>query len=61
VGRLLLGTASLLLSEKPIKRDTLCLSNNVANLISSIGKGRRSRLVSRGFISLVAVFPYGYP
>jgi len=32
VGLLLLGTASLLLSEKPIKRDALYLSNNVANL-----------------------------
>jgi len=32
VGLPLLGTASLLLSEKPIKRDALCSSNNVANL-----------------------------
>ena len=32
VGLLLLGTASLLLSKKPIKRDTLYLSNNIANL-----------------------------
>jgi len=32
VGLPLPGTASLLLSEKPIKRDTLCLSNNIANL-----------------------------
>jgi len=32
VGLLLLGTASLLLSEKPIKWDTLYSSNNVANL-----------------------------
>jgi len=32
VGLPLLKTASLLLSEKPIKRDTLCLFNNVANL-----------------------------
>jgi len=32
VGLLLLGTASLLLSEKPIKRNALCLSNNIANL-----------------------------
>jgi len=32
VGLLLLGTASLLLSKKPIKRDALCLSNNIANL-----------------------------
>jgi len=32
VGLPLLGTASLLLSEKPIKRDALYLSNNIANL-----------------------------
>jgi len=32
VGLPLLGTASLPLSEKPIKRDALCSSNNVANL-----------------------------
>ena len=31
VGLLLLGTASLLLGEKPIKQDTLCLSNKIAN------------------------------
>jgi len=31
VGLLLLGTASLLLSEKPIKRDALYLSDNIAN------------------------------
>jgi len=31
VGLPLLGTASLLLSEKPIKRDALCSSNDVAN------------------------------
>jgi len=29
---LLLGTASLLLSKKPIKWDAFCLSNNIANL-----------------------------
>jgi len=32
VGLPLLGTASLLLSEKPIKQDALCLSDNIANL-----------------------------
>ena len=32
MGLLLLETASLLLSEKPIKRDALCLSDNIANL-----------------------------
>jgi len=32
VGLPLLGTASLLLSEKPIKWDALYSSNNVANL-----------------------------
>jgi len=32
VGLLLLGTASLLLSEKPIKRDALYSSDNIANL-----------------------------
>jgi len=32
VGLLLLGTASLLLSKKPIKWDALYSSNNVANL-----------------------------
>jgi len=32
VGLPLLGTASLLLSEKPIKQDALYSSNNVANL-----------------------------
>jgi len=32
IGLLLLKTVSLLLSEKPIKRDTLRLSNNIANL-----------------------------
>jgi len=32
VGLLLPRTASLLLSEKPIKRDALYLSNNIANL-----------------------------
>jgi len=32
VGLLLLRTANLLLSKKPIKRDALYLSNNVANL-----------------------------
>jgi len=32
VGLLLLGTASLLLSEKPIKWDALYLFNNIANL-----------------------------
>jgi len=32
VGLLLLGTTSLLLSKKPIKRDALCLSNDIANL-----------------------------
>jgi len=32
VGLLLLGTASLLLNKKPIKWDTFCLSNNIANL-----------------------------
>jgi len=32
VGLPLLGTTSLLLSEGPIKRDALCLPNNIANL-----------------------------
>ena len=32
MGLLPLGTASLLLSEEPIKRDALYLSNNIANL-----------------------------
>jgi len=32
VGLLLLGTASLLLSKKPIKRDTFRSSDNIANL-----------------------------
>jgi len=32
VGLLLLGITSLLLSEKPIKRDALYLSDNIANL-----------------------------
>jgi len=32
VGLPLLGTTSLPLSEKPIKQDALCLSNNIANL-----------------------------
>ena len=32
VGLLLLGTAGLLLSEEPIKRDALYSPNNIANL-----------------------------
>ena len=32
MGLLLPGTASLLLSEKPIKQDALFSSNNIANL-----------------------------
>jgi len=60
VGLLFLGTTSLLLSEKPIKRDALYLFNNIANLSIFYGKDRHSRLVSCGFISSSSYIAYSY-
>jgi len=57
VGLLLLGTASLLLSEKPIKWDALYLSNNVANL--SIFYGEKVGALGQFLVGLylpVAIF-----
>jgi len=57
VGLLLLGTTSLLLSKKPIKRDALRLSNNIANL--SIFYGEKAGALGQfltGLYLLVAIF-----
>jgi len=53
----LLGTTSLLLSEKPIKRDALYSSNNIANL--GIFYGEKAGALGQFLIGLhllVAIF-----
>jgi len=57
VGLLLPGTASLPSSKKPIKRDALCSSNNVANL--SIFYGEKAGALGQFLTGLhlpVAIF-----